>query len=501
MKLPESQSIGPGEVIAGYRIEELVSRGGMGVVYRATNVALGQRYAIKVLAPELAHDERFLERFRREIRLAASLRHPHAVAVHYADEIGGQPFLVMDFIAGPNLREVIVRDGPLEPGRAVRLLNQITGALDEAHHVGLVHRDIKPANVLVAERGGDEHSYLTDFGLAKRLETRSDLTRTGLALGTVDYMAPEQITGGHVDARTDVYALGCMFFQMLTGRVPFERDNTAATMWAQVYDQPPTLSTLRESVHPALDGVLIKAMAKDPDERYLSAGDLGRDAAAALAGGRYEGRPTVVATGEATPVSVTVPPESNAGELRSTAEAPSTDNVQDQAASGSDGRSGWTPRATAAAGRRRRRTLAAVLALALVAVVVVVALLMSSKSSPELNQSQVVNRIAQILDFSEKGRAAAHDGRFDAALSNRRETVRRVAALQGSTDVLAGTLQRLHTVATADVDAVVAYKACGGTGCAPEKTRATVRAKRAFLDGFNPLAARQLHRTFTIADL
>jgi Protein kinase domain len=290
-----------GSVIAGYRIDGVIGRGGMGVVYRATNVALGRTYALKVLAPELADDDEFRERFKREIRVAASLNHPNVVAIHYAGEQDGVLFLAMDLIDGSDLREVIGRSGALEPDRAVGLVLQITSALDAAHREGLVHRDVKPANVLIAVRDGEEHAYLTDFGLAKKFDTATALSVKGLVVGTIDYMPPEQITGSHIDARTDIYALGCVFFQMLTGKVPYERQNSVATLFAHAYEPPPSLGGPVAELHPTLGPVIAKAMAKEPGERYSSAGDFGRDAAAALHGARYTGAPTVVATGEARP--------------------------------------------------------------------------------------------------------------------------------------------------------------------------------------------------------
>ena len=288
-------------MIAGYRIDGVIGRGGMGVVYRATNVALGRTYALKVLAPELADDDEFRERFKREIRIAASLNHPNVVGIHYAGEHDGVLFLAMDLIDGTDLREVIADSGPLEPERAVGLLLQITCALDAAHREGLVHRDVKPANVLISVRDGQEHAYLTDFGLAKRFDTATALSVKGLVVGTVDYMPPEQITGSHTDARTDIYALGCVFFQMLTGKVPFERQNSVATLFAHAYEPPPSLEGPVAEMHPTLGPVIAKAMAKEPGDRYFSAGDLARDAAAALHGARYTGAPTLVATGEARP--------------------------------------------------------------------------------------------------------------------------------------------------------------------------------------------------------
>lgn len=291
-----------GSVIGGYRIDALVSRGGMGFVYRATHVALGRIYALKVLAPELADDEQYRERFRREIRTAALLHHANVVGIHYAGEHEGLLFFVMDFISGTDLHDILASSGALEPNRATVLLAQLASALDAAHARGLVHRDVKPANVLITVRDGEEHAYLTDFGVAKKLDTVTTvdgLTKKGAVVGTVDYMSPEQISGGHTDARTDIYALGCMFFEMLTGRVPYERENSVATLFAHVHEPQPPLTEELIELYPSFGAVVGKAMAKKPEDRYLSAGDFARDAAAALSGSRYTAPPTIVATGEA----------------------------------------------------------------------------------------------------------------------------------------------------------------------------------------------------------
>ena len=295
-----------GSVVGGYRIDELISRGGMGLVYRATNVALNRIYALKVIAPGLAEDEQFRNRFKREMRIAASLHHPNIVGIHYAGEQDGLLFFVMDYVTGTDLREVLLKQGALDPDRAVDLLEQLGSALDAAHRLGLVHRDVKPANILITVRDGAEHAYLTDFGLAKKFDNASGLTAQGSVVGTVDYMAPEQITGSHTDARTDIYALGCVFYQMLSGRVPYERDNSVATLFAHVHEAPPPLAGETGETYPAFLSVLDKAMAKDPSERYFSAGDFARDAAAALAGSRYTGPATIVGTGEATPVATPI---------------------------------------------------------------------------------------------------------------------------------------------------------------------------------------------------
>jgi serine/threonine protein kinase len=207
----------------------------------------------------------------------------------------------MDFVDGTDLHEVLLKTGSLEPDRAVELLGQITSALDAAHKKGLVHRDVKPANVLIRVEDGGEHASLTDFGLAKRSDAVTALTAKGLVVGTVDYMSPEQITGGDTDARTDIYALGCVFYQMLTGDLPFKRGNSIATLFAHVHEQPPALEGPLADLYPAFGGVIETAMAKEPGDRYLSAGDFARDAGAALRGARYTGSPTIVATGDAKP--------------------------------------------------------------------------------------------------------------------------------------------------------------------------------------------------------
>ena len=289
-----------GSVIGGYRIDDLISRGGMGVVYRATSIALRRIYALKVVAPELADDPQFRDRFKREMRIAASLRHSNIVGIHYAGEDQGLLFFVMDYVHGTDLRQILLQSGALDPERAVDLLAQFASAIDAAHAKGLVHRDIKPANMLVTVIEGEERGYLSDFGLARRSDNVGALTSTGAVVGTVDYMAPEQVTGHVTDARTDIYGLGCVFFQMLTGSVPYERQNSVATLFAHAHEPPPPLPDELAEQYPNLVAVIDTAMAKTPHDRYSSAGDFARDAAAALGGARYAGPATIVATGEAT---------------------------------------------------------------------------------------------------------------------------------------------------------------------------------------------------------
>jgi serine/threonine protein kinase/uncharacterized RDD family membrane protein YckC len=271
-------ALSAGQEIGGYRIDDVAGRGGMGVVYKATQLALDRTVALKIIAPEVADDEDFRERFKRESRIAASIEHPNVIPVHEAGEVDGQLYIVMRYVDGTDLRELVQREGPLAPERAARIVAQVAEALDAAHARGLVHRDIKPANVLIARRGDTDHVYLTDFGLTKHSSGESGLTKTGQWVGTLDYVAPEQIEGGAVDARTDVYALGAVLYQALTGRVPFERDTEVSKMWAHISDPPPSAVAKRPELPRALDAVIARAMAKKPADRYQSAGQLGQAA-------------------------------------------------------------------------------------------------------------------------------------------------------------------------------------------------------------------------------
>ena len=268
-----SLALDSGSSFAGYQIESVVGRGGMGVVYRATDLSLARPVALKLVAPELAEDDLFRRRFLREPRLAASLDHPNVVPIYEAGEHDGQLYLAMRFVDGSDMRTLLRREGGLPAERALDILAQVAGALDAAHRRGLVHRDVKPANVLVDEDG---HAYLTDFGVTKQLG--GNTTETGQIVGTLDYVAPEQIRGEDVDARADGYALACVLYECLAGAPPFHRATEAETLWAHMQEPPPPLPG-----HPALDRVMVKALAKDPGDRYASCGELIADARAALA--------------------------------------------------------------------------------------------------------------------------------------------------------------------------------------------------------------------------
>jgi serine/threonine protein kinase len=270
---------GLGEVFGGYTIESSLGRGGMGAVYLATHAQLDRKVALKVIAPELAHDEEFRVRFLRETRLAASLEHPNVIPIYDAGEVDGVLYLAMRYIAGPSLRTLLREGGALSVEQTLAIARQIGDALDAAHAAGLVHRDVKPANVLLSEPDG--RAFLCDFGLARRSDSEG-LTQTGSFLGTVDYAAPEQIEGRPVDGRADVYSLGCVLFHCLAGHAPYVGDTEYAVLHAHVAERAPLVSGERTDLPRALDDILAKALAKDPGARYATAGGLADAFAAAL---------------------------------------------------------------------------------------------------------------------------------------------------------------------------------------------------------------------------
>jgi serine/threonine-protein kinase len=260
-----------GTELGGYRIERVIGRGGMSSVYLAEHVRLGRKVALKVLAPELAGSERFHDRFLRESKLAASIDHPNIVPIYDADEAEGVLYIAMRYVEGSDLKQAIRDSGGLEPLRTSAIVDQVASALDAAHARGLVHRDVKPANVLLTR---DDHAYVSDFGLTKRAVSVSGLTETGQLIGTIDYVAPEQIKGDPVDHRADVYSLGCLLFECLTGHAPYPRDIEVGVLWAHVETPPPSLTEERSDLPPEVDDVVALAMAKDPAERTETAGDV-----------------------------------------------------------------------------------------------------------------------------------------------------------------------------------------------------------------------------------
>jgi serine/threonine protein kinase len=257
--------LSPGSTFGGYEVESVVGLGGIGVLYRARQLRLDRPVALKLVEPDVARDPVVRERLRREARMVAALDHPNVVPLYEAGEEDGTVYIVTRWVEGTELGTLIDRDGPLEPARAARTAAQIAAALGIAHEKGLVHRDVKPSNVILTS---EDHVYLTDFGLAKRAETAAGLTAVDQVLGTVDYVAPEQIEGSEPDARGDVYSLGCVLFEMLTGAPPFgDQLGGMAKMWAQVNADPPSMREHRPDVPPALEEVTRGAMAKAPETR------------------------------------------------------------------------------------------------------------------------------------------------------------------------------------------------------------------------------------------
>jgi Protein kinase domain len=274
-------SFAAGSRVAGYRLEEELGRGGMAVVFRARDDRLGRLVALKILAPSLAADEGFRQRFIRESRAAAAVDDPHIVPVFEAGESDGVLFIAMRYVRGGDVRSLVRREGPMPPGRAAEIISPVASALDAAHAAGLLHRDVKPANMLLdVVPGRPDHVYLSDFGLSKAAGASTGLTGAGQFLGTLDYISPEQVQGGPVDGRADQYALACSAFELLTGGPPFRRDQALALMHAQLLDPPPKLTSRRPDLPVAADAVLDRALAKAAQQRYDSC----RDFAEALRG-------------------------------------------------------------------------------------------------------------------------------------------------------------------------------------------------------------------------
>jgi hypothetical protein len=404
-RAPQAGDLGDGGRFAGYVIEGVAGRGGMGVVYRARQLRPSRVVGLKVISPELAGDGAFRDRFRRESELAASIEHSNVIPVYEVGEDGGRLFIAMRFVAGTDLAKLIAVGGPLEPRRAMGILAQLTSALDAAHARGLVHRDVKPANVLIAREGDGDHVYLTDFGLA-RFAVAAGLTRTGTFVGTIDFAAPEQFQGRRVDARTDVYAAGCVLFNMLTGRVPFPREDDAAVMWAHVSSAPPSVGEVVAGLPSEFDSVIARAMAKDPDQRYPSAGDLGRDALAAAERERASLSERSVATGKAAPAGAPAaaagapaalagapagPPSTQADPTRTQARPPGGPAGPRGGQAGPPGGQAGPPgggRSAGPPGKARPRALIPALGAAVLAAVVVLALVVtgafSSSHSPKI---------------------------------------------------------------------------------------------------------------------
>jgi serine/threonine-protein kinase len=305
-----SEGLKPGDKLGDFEIASIVGAGGMGVVYKARQQALERDVALKVIRDEIASEPEFRERFMREAKLAASVDHPHVVTVYDVGDEDGRLYLVMQWIDGTNLRQLLDSSGRLPPKRAIAIGTQLAGALDAVHAIsGLVHRDVKPANVLVREVAGNEHAYLTDFGIAKPSEAAESLTRTGSTVGTTGYLAPEQIQGKPASPRSDLYSLACLVFEMMTGEPPFKGENELAVRWAHASGNRPLASQVRPELGQRYDEFFLKALAIDPADRFGS----GREFAEALASAQSSDsttNPTAVmeSTHAATKIGPPTPP-------------------------------------------------------------------------------------------------------------------------------------------------------------------------------------------------
>jgi serine/threonine-protein kinase len=374
-----------GSQIAGYRLEEQVGAGGMAVVYRARDERLGRLVALKILAPALADDDAFRQRFVRESRAAAAVDDPHIVPVFAAGEVSvrqhrtsqhgtgqhgtgehqGVLFIAMRYVAGGDVRALMRREGRLSPARAAAIISPVGSALDAAHAAGLVHRDVKPANILVdVQFGRPDHVYLADFGLSKAAFATSGLTGAGQFLGTADYISPEQIEDRPVDGRTDEYALACTAFELLAGAPPFRRGEAMAVMYAQLSEPPPLLTSRRPGLPPAADQVFARALAKAPEDRYASCREFAEALRAALGIAPYDSGAWVIPAAGQSPAQV--------GAWPAAAERPATE-VDFPAAPGpaaGPGRSGPGARGGAQPARRTHRRRGALATLSGISVLV-----------------------------------------------------------------------------------------------------------------------------------
>ena len=289
----------PGAQMAGYKIVEEIGRGGMAVVYQARDTRLERWVALKILAPQFASDDGFRQRFIRESRAAAAVDHPNIIPIFDAGEADGVLYIAMRFVSGQDVHSLLRRTGPLAVTRVAGIISQIAAALDAAHARGLVHRDVKPANMLLTDPSAStaDHVYLSDFGISKQVDAAVSLTSTGQLVGTLNYLAPEQIEGHTVDGRADQYALACSAYEMLAGEPPFKRDQSLAVIWAQLSASAPALTGRRPDLPAALDQIMARALAKSPADRYGTCGAMAAsfeaacglgpgDLAAGAAGGR-----------------------------------------------------------------------------------------------------------------------------------------------------------------------------------------------------------------------
>lgn len=264
-----------GTAFGGFIIGELLGRGGMGVVYRATRLSDGREVALKLMLPEISANKEFRERFIREAQIAPALDHPNIVPVYETGEVDSELFIAMQLIEGCDLKSVLGQEGPLPTRRALGILEQAGLALDTAHEAGIVHGDVKPQNLMIAPtEESKDRVLLTDFGLIRPMGSESSASRTGAIFGSIQYMAPEQIEGIQADGRADVYSLACVAFEALTGRIPFDRPNEVGVIWAHIHEEPPRVTDENPALPGGLNEVLHQAMSKHPEDRFLTCGEL-----------------------------------------------------------------------------------------------------------------------------------------------------------------------------------------------------------------------------------
>ncbi|MBT2452585.1 serine/threonine protein kinase [Streptomyces sp. ISL-43] len=312
-----------GREIAGYQLEREIGRGATSVVYRAKDLRLDRTVALKLIAPERTRDGTFLRRFTHESRVAASIDHPHILPIFEAGESDGVLYIAMLYVPGPNLRVLLDQEGPLPVPTALRIAAQVASALDAAHAHDLVHRDVKPGNILVAagtDSDHPEHVYLTNFGLTRKSLSLNGFTTAGEFVGTLDYMAPEQISGRPLDGRCDLYSLACVVYETIAGGPPFERDSDMALLRAHMYDPPPALSERRPEIAPDVDAVMAKALAKRPEDRYASCLEF-------VAELRSAESPSAASMPYPAPASTSPPPD---GSAESTPPGPPFDDDDDE---------------------------------------------------------------------------------------------------------------------------------------------------------------------------
>jgi eukaryotic-like serine/threonine-protein kinase len=306
-----------GQTLAGkYRIEELINEGGMGAVYRATHVLMDKVVAIKVLHPSLAADDKIVARFSREAKAASRISHPHALNVtDFGEDEKGVVFLVMEYLNGETLKEVIHKDGPMPIERAVEIIRQVCGALEAAHTEGVVHRDLKSDNIMLLDMGGGDWAKVLDFGIAKITEKVGQdpaLTAPNLIIGTPQYMSPEQCSqAANIDSRSDIYSLGVIVYEMLVGHVPFTGESPTAIMMKHLQEPPPSVLEERKDLPAAVGRVVMQAMAKRPEDRYQTVSELSEGLALAAEGKEQQVANTAQGTPERLTNRIVVPTGSN----------------------------------------------------------------------------------------------------------------------------------------------------------------------------------------------